>query len=59
MLNDKKLLLNEILRKCLFNNVACERGAWECVQFLISERADEINQCYDEYYPIHQVKKVF
>jgi hypothetical protein len=22
--------------------------------FLVSERSDEINQCYDEYYPIHQ-----
>jgi hypothetical protein len=21
---------------------------------LVSERSDEINQCYDEYYPIHQ-----
>lgn len=30
-----------------------ERGAWQCVQFLIGERGDEINQCYDEYYPIH------
>jgi len=34
-------------------HVACERGAWQCVQFLIGERGDEINQCYDEYYPIH------
>ncbi|XP_037082556.1 LOW QUALITY PROTEIN: ankyrin-3-like [Pollicipes pollicipes] len=35
-------------------HIACERGAWNCVQYLVSERSDEINQCYDEYYPIHQ-----
>ncbi|UYV83433.1 hypothetical protein LAZ67_23001003 [Cordylochernes scorpioides] len=35
-------------------HVACERGAWNCVRHLVSERADEINQCYDEFYPIHQ-----
>lgn len=34
--------------------IACERGAWNCVRFLVSERSEEINQCYDEYYPIHQ-----
>lgn len=34
--------------------IACERGAWNCVKFLVSERSEEINQCYDEYYPIHQ-----
>ena len=36
-------------------HIACERGAWNCVKYLVSERSDEINQCYDEYYPIHQV----
>ncbi|CAL8108849.1 unnamed protein product [Orchesella dallaii] len=40
-------------RKRPLLHLACERGAWQCVQFLIGERADEINQCYDEYYPIH------
>ena len=30
------------------------RGAWNCVKYLVSERSDEINQCYDENYPIHQ-----
>ena len=34
-------------------HIACERGAWNCVKYLVSERSDEINQCYDEYYPIH------
>ena len=37
-------------------HIACERGAWNCVQYLLGERAEEINQCYDEYYPIHQVR---
>lgn len=37
-------------------HIACERGAWNCVKYLVSERSDEINQCYDEYYPIHQVR---
>jgi hypothetical protein len=36
-------------------HIACERGAWNCVQYLLGERADELNQCFDEYYPIHQV----
>jgi len=35
-------------------HIACERGAWNCVKYLVSERSDEINQCYDENYPIHQ-----
>ncbi|GAB6032671.1 hypothetical protein CHUAL_011547 [Chamberlinius hualienensis] len=35
-------------------HLACERGAWNCVKFLVVERSLEINQCYDEYYPIHQ-----
>ncbi|XP_071549195.1 uncharacterized protein [Panulirus ornatus] len=35
-------------------HIACERGAWNCVKYLVLERSDEINQCYDEYYPIHQ-----
>ncbi len=33
---------------------AFERGAWNCVNFLITERPDEINQLYDEYFPVHQ-----
>ena len=32
----------------------CFSGAWNCVRYLVSERSDEINQCYDENYPIHQ-----
>lgn len=36
-------------------HIACERGAWNCVKYLVSERPEEINQCYDEYYPLHQV----
>uniref|UniRef100_A0A2P2I3J9 Serine/threonine-protein phosphatase 6 regulatory ankyrin repeat subunit C-like n=1 Tax=Hirondellea gigas TaxID=1518452 RepID=A0A2P2I3J9_9CRUS len=35
-------------------HLACERGAWNCVKYLAAERSDEINQCHDEYYPIHQ-----
>lgn len=35
-------------------HLACERGAWNCVRFLVAERSEELNQCYDEYYPIHQ-----
>ncbi|XP_023223823.1 ankyrin-3 [Centruroides vittatus] len=35
-------------------HLACERGAWNCVKYLVAERSEEINQCYDEYYPIHQ-----
>lgn len=35
-------------------HIACERGAWNCVKYLVAERSEEINQCYDEYYPIHQ-----
>lgn len=35
-------------------HIACERGAWNCVKYLVCERSVEINQCYDEYYPIHQ-----
>ena len=35
-------------------HIACERGAWNCVKYLVSERSDEINQLHDEYYPIHQ-----
>ncbi|CAL1282797.1 unnamed protein product [Larinioides sclopetarius] len=33
--------------------MACESGAWNCTRFLVVERSDEINQCYNEYYPIH------
>jgi len=25
-------------------HIACERGAWNCVKYLVSERSDEINQ---------------
>uniref|UniRef100_A0A131Y6H5 Alpha-latrotoxin n=2 Tax=Ixodes ricinus TaxID=34613 RepID=A0A131Y6H5_IXORI len=35
-------------------HLACERGAWNCVRFLVAERSEELNQCYDEYFPIHQ-----
>uniref|UniRef100_T1J3V8 SOCS box domain-containing protein n=1 Tax=Strigamia maritima TaxID=126957 RepID=T1J3V8_STRMM len=35
-------------------HLACERGAWNCFKFLVSQRSLEINQCYDECYPIHQ-----
>ncbi|XP_018013146.1 serine/threonine-protein phosphatase 6 regulatory ankyrin repeat subunit C isoform X2 [Hyalella azteca] len=35
-------------------HLACERGAWNCVRHLTAERPDEINQCCDENYPIHQ-----
>lgn len=40
------LVLNVIL--------ACEKGAWKCVQHLVIARNDEINLIKDEYYPIHQ-----
>jgi hypothetical protein len=35
-------------------HLACEKGAWKCVQHLVSTRSDEINLLKDEYYPIHQ-----
>lgn len=35
-------------------HLACERGAWKCVQHLVISRSDEINLIKDEYYPIHQ-----
>ncbi|XP_037810103.1 uncharacterized protein LOC119602585 [Lucilia sericata] len=34
-------------------HMACERGAWNCVQQLVVTRSDEINLIKDEYYPIH------
>ncbi|EFA04132.1 ankyrin-3 [Tribolium castaneum] len=34
-------------------HAACERGAWRCTQFLVTERTDEIHILKDEYYPIH------
>lgn len=37
-------------------HLACEKGAWRCVQHLVVTRSDEINLIKDEYYPIHQVK---
>ena len=36
-------------------HLACEKGAWRCVQHLVVTRSDEINLIKDEYYPIHQV----
>ncbi|XP_058459559.1 ankyrin-3 [Malaya genurostris] len=41
------------VRKPLLH-IACERGAWKCVQHLVQTRSDEINLMKDEYYPIHQ-----
>lgn len=35
-------------------HLACERGAWKCVQHLVLTRSEEINLIKDEYYPIHQ-----
>lgn len=35
-------------------HLACERGAWKCVQQLVISRSEEINLIKDEYYPIHQ-----
>lgn len=37
-------------------HLACEKGAWRCVQHLVVTRSDEINLIKDEYYPIHQVR---
>lgn len=34
-------------------HLACEKGAWRCVQHLVA-RSEEINMLKDEYYPIHQ-----
>jgi hypothetical protein len=34
--------------------LACERGAWNCVQHLVTARSYEINLLKDDYYPIHQ-----
>lgn len=33
---------------------AFERKAWNCVKLLLPSRPDEVNVCFDEYYPIHQ-----
>lgn len=35
-------------------HLACEKGAWKCVQQLVITRSDEINLIKDEYFPIHQ-----
>jgi ankyrin repeat protein len=35
-------------------HLACEKGAWRCVQNLVTTRSDEINLLKDEFYPIHQ-----
>lgn len=34
-------------------HLACERGAWNCVQQLVTTRSDEINLIKDEFFPIH------
>lgn len=34
-------------------HAACERGAWKCTEFLVTERSEEIHILKDEYYPIH------
>jgi hypothetical protein len=34
-------------------HLACEKGAWKCVQNLVTTRSDEINMIKDEFYPIH------
>ncbi|XP_030380167.1 ankyrin-1 [Scaptodrosophila lebanonensis] len=34
-------------------HLACERGAWNCVQQLVVTRSEEINLIMDEYAPIH------
>jgi hypothetical protein len=33
---------------------AFERKAWNCVKLLLPSRQEEVNQCFDEYFPIHQ-----
>ncbi|XP_075233937.1 uncharacterized protein LOC142331757 [Lycorma delicatula] len=35
-------------------HMACERGAFGCAKYLVSERSEQINKIFDEYYPIHQ-----
>ena len=37
--------------------IAFERKAWSCVKVLLPNRQDEVNQCYDEDFPIHQAVK--
>ncbi|KAG5677798.1 hypothetical protein PVAND_007527 [Polypedilum vanderplanki] len=37
----------------LLLHLACEKGAWRCVQHLVTTRSDEINLLKDEFYPIH------
>lgn len=34
-------------------HAACERAAWRCTQFIVTERSEEIHVLKDEYYPIH------
>jgi hypothetical protein len=43
------------VRKPTLLHLACERGAFKCVQHLVTTRSDEINLMKEEYYPIHQV----
>jgi hypothetical protein len=33
---------------------AFERGAWDCVNFLILEQSEDVNKCLDEYYPVSE-----
>jgi len=35
-------------------HIACDRGALNCCRYLVEERPEEVNLCFDEYYPIHQ-----
>ncbi|XP_066138715.1 ankyrin-3 [Euwallacea fornicatus] len=34
-------------------HAACERKAWNCTEYLVQERTEEIHILKDEYYPIH------
>ncbi|XP_050307608.1 ankyrin-3 [Anthonomus grandis grandis] len=34
-------------------HAACERKAWNCTEYLVQERSEEIHILKDEYYPIH------
>jgi hypothetical protein len=36
-------------------HIACERGAWNCVKYLVSERSDEINQVIIFLISIHSL----
>lgn len=47
-------VLNLIRGRKPLLHLACERGAWKCVQQLVTTRQDEINFIKDEFFPIHQ-----